>query len=97
MIKLQLLLRHPGTEPELDPALRARLDELGIRVTGSGRASVSAEIDPARFAQLFGPLPETQAGFAPAPQATPALPVPPGLAADISLITVAPRHTMTNH
>lgn len=97
MIKLQLLLRHPGKEPELDPALRARLEACGMAVTGAGRASLSAEIGEDGFDKLFGHHPALQSGFAPTPQASMELPVPASLSDAISLITVAPRHSATNH
>ena len=90
MIKLQLLLRQPAPLPEIDPGLRARLEALGLRVTACGRASISADAEPAVAEQLFGPLPPLQAGFA--PLSAPALPVPPDLADAISLITIAPPH-----
>jgi len=90
MIKLQLLLRHPAQLTEIDPGLRARLEALGLRVTGAGRASVSVEVDEADAEKLFGPLPPVQAGFGLLSAA--ALPVPPGLADAISALTLAPRH-----
>lgn len=99
MIKLQLLLRRPGADPELDPVLRALLEANGLTVTGSGRASVSATMPEEAFARLFGQAPEVKSGFAAAPPAAeaPALAVPPALLDAISLITVAPRHTTTKH
>lgn len=99
MIKLQLLLRRPGADPELDPLLRALLEANGLTVTGSGRASVSATMPEDEFARLFGQAPELKAGFAAAPAAAEAsaLAVPPVLLDSISLITVAPRHTATKH
>lgn len=96
MIKLQLLLRHPGADPELDPALRAQLEALGLAVTGCGRASVSATVSEDDFARLFGPPGPMKAGYAASALATPELPVPPALQGAISLITVAPRHVATH-
>lgn len=95
MIKLQLLLRHPGSEPELDAAVRARLEQHGFIIDGSGRASVTVHLTEAAFARLFAqPAPQQ----APAPAAAAAaLAVPAGLQDDISLITCAPRHAITNH
>jgi len=97
MIKLQLLLRHPGADPELDPALQARLAALGLTVTCAGRASISATIEQDAFERLFGPPPPTRAGFAANPLAAPELPLPPALQDAISLITIAPRHAVMNH
>ncbi len=97
MIKLQLLLRHPGAEPELDPALRALLEAHGLTITCTGRASVSATLSDDDFTRLFGPPPPVVAGFAADPLAAPTLPVPPALLDAISLITIAPRHAITNH
>jgi hypothetical protein len=82
MIKLQLLLRHPGGDITLDPAVRALLEQHGFAVTGSGRATVSAQMEDARFEALFGPQPVIGA-----------LPVPAPLAEAITLITLPPRHS----
>ncbi len=92
MIKLQLLLRHPSAEPELDPALRKLVESHGLTITCVGRATLSATLAEADFARLFGPPPPVNAGFAADPLATPALPVPAALHDAISLITIAPRH-----
>lgn len=91
MIKLQLLLRHPRSEPEADPALRALLAEHGITLTGEGRASLSASVTEDAFARLFG-APKIAASFTARPFEPPALPVPADLAESISLITVAPHN-----
>ena len=90
MIKLQFLLRHPAGLPGIDHQLRARLEGLGLRVTASGRASVSVEADAVTAERLFGPLPAVQSGFA--LLSAPALPVPPDLADDVSMISIAPQH-----
>lgn len=95
MIKLQLLLRHPGAEPEVDPALRALLGAHGIEVTGEGRASVSATVSEADFSRLFGEHGALTGGFAARQSETPALLIPDDLQDAISLITIAPRHTAT--
>ncbi|HEY0060579.1 MAG TPA: hypothetical protein VGC21_00580 [Telluria sp.] len=84
MIKLQLLLRHPGTDPGIDEGLRTALDGMGLCVTGCGRATVSAQIAPDAFARLFGPAPDSTA-----------LPVPAPLSGYITLITSAPPHCVT--
>jgi hypothetical protein len=84
MIKLQLLLRHPSTEPAIDAALQADLEALGLEVTGYGRATVSAQITPEAFTGLFGTAPDLSA-----------LPVPASLADRITLITSAPQHCAT--
>lgn len=100
MIKLQMLLRRPGADPELDPALRTLLEANGLTITGCGRASVSATVSDQDFARLFGPAPAIKAGFAAQSAAATAageLTVPPALLDAISLISVAPRHTTTNH
>jgi hypothetical protein len=96
MIKLQLLLRHPGQLPAIDAGLGAVLAAHGMRVTGAGRASISADISDGDFTQLFGLAADVRSGFARAVQATPSLPVPADLAGAISLITVAPQHGTTN-
>lgn len=80
MIKLQLLLRHPGTEPGIDDTLRAALAAHGLQVTGCGRASVSVQMAPDDFARLFGPAPDQDC-----------LPVPAALQEAVTLITGAPQ------
>lgn len=86
MIKLQLLLRHPSSEPELPPGLRPALEALAMHVDGAGRASVSVHMAPGDYASLFGqpPLESSE------------LPIPAALADAVSLITVAPHHVATN-
>ncbi len=86
MIKLQLLLRHPSADIVLDPAVQALLASVGMTVTGSGRASVSAEIGEADFERLFGRL---------APGVD--LPLPPQLAGAVSLVTLPLRHSKMHH
>lgn len=95
MIKLQLLLRHISADPGIDPALEALLARHGMTVTGAGRASVSVQIGDAEFAQLFGPMPHLDAGFAALDM--PALAVPEALAGAISQITIAPHHRATHN
>lgn len=95
MIKLQLLLRHPRPEPELEAGVRARLEQHGFVIDGSGRASVTVHITEAGFDQLFAQPAPLPAGLASTP--TSDLPVPPGLREDITLITCAPRHATTHH
>lgn len=82
MIKLQLLLRHPSPDITLDPGVRALLESHGLRVTGSGRASVSAEMTEEDFHALFGPAPPS-----------PDLALPAGLTDAVSLVSIAPRHS----
>lgn len=95
MIKLQLLLRHPGAEPRLDPGLCAQLEALGLTVTGTGRASLSATMQEDDFTRLFALAPPRPA-LAAAALAAPELTVPPALRDAVSLITIAPRHVATN-
>lgn len=92
MIKLQLLLRQPGDNPEVDPALRAQLAALGVAITGEGRASLSATISEDDFRRLFGPPRALTTAFAGGPFDSPELPVPAGLLDTISNITIAPRN-----
>ena len=95
MIKLQLLLRHPHCTPDLDPALQHRLEALGMHVTGSGHASVSAEIAPDAYRRLFDSTPPVEAGCVAEVQAAPSLPVPRELQDAITLITIAAHHVST--
>ena len=86
MIKPHLLLRHPSSEPELAPGLRAALEALAMHVDGVGRASVSAHMAPSDYVKLFGQPPLESCE----------LPIPATLADAVSLITVAPHHVATN-
>lgn len=95
MIKLQLLLRHPGAQPEVEPALRSLLQAHGVTVTGEGRASLSATISEDDFRRLFGPPSRIALSAATGPYQSPDLDVPAGLADAISLITIAPHHIAT--
>ncbi|MES2899676.1 MAG: hypothetical protein V4723_08100 [Pseudomonadota bacterium] len=91
MIKIQLLLRHPVTGPDLHPDLCAALEQLGIHVTIHGRASASAEISQGNYEKLFHvhPAPAVRA------EDTPELPIPASLKGFVTLITVAPQHVQT--
>lgn len=95
MIKLQLLLRHPHCTPDPDPALHHRLEALGMHVTGSGYASVSAEVAPDVYRRLFGSAPPIESGCVAEVQAAPSLPVPRELEDAITLITIAAHHVST--
>ncbi len=86
MIKLELLLRRPAADPVLDPAVRTLLEQHGLRVTGAGRASVSAQLTEAAFAALFGKVDPNAELMVPAP-----------LADAISVAAIAPRHCVTHH
>ena len=92
MIKLQLLLVQASATPALDAGLAARLAQAGLRITGHGRASISAEVSEPDFARLFGVAPPHPGGFVANPADTPALPIPPELRDAIRLITLVPRH-----
>ena len=91
MIKLQLLLSQPNRDAQLDPGVCARLEALGMRITASGAATVSADIAPDAYERLFGPPPPLQAGCVATPQAAPTLPVPADLADSVKLVTIAAR------
>lgn len=91
MIKLQLLLSQPSRDAQLDPAVCARLEALGMQVTGSGLATVSAEIARDAYERLFGPPPPLQGGCVATAQAAPTLPVPADLADSVKLVTIAAK------
>ena len=61
------------------------------RATGSGMATVSAQIAPEHYGRLFGPPPPLHGGSVATPQAAPTLPVPAELADSIKLVTIAAR------
>lgn len=98
MIKLQLLLHRPQCSPELNPALRERIEALGMRITGVGLATISAEMSLEDYEHLFGMAPPAAvgAGCMHSANAAPALPVPGDLADAITLITIAARHVTTS-
>ena len=87
-VRLQVLLRsearHPGG---VDCAARA-LDALGVEVTASGRASISARADAGTLHRVFGSAPA---------EANAPLRVPDHLADIIESITVAPPHQSMDH
>lgn len=96
MIKLQLLLHRPQCSLELDPALRARIEAHGMRITAVGLATISAEMSHDDYEHLFGmPPPELVSGCMHSAPSAPALPVPPDLAGSVTLITIAARHVTT--
>lgn len=91
MIKIQLLLRRPASQPELEAGLRDKLEQLGIHVLGAGRVTVTAELSPAAFEKLFGLEPASACS----PGSSPDLPIPDILKDVVTLITVAPAHVLT--
>lgn len=97
MIKLQLLLHRPQCSAELESSLRERIEALGMRITGVGLATVSAEMTHEDYELLFGMPPplSVSAGCMHSAPAAPTLPVPAELADAITLITIAARHVMT--
>jgi hypothetical protein len=86
VIKLQMLLcpdwRHEGGVATVIDELQ----QLGIKVTASGRVTVSAETSHETFRHLFGREPDTEAFDAPS------LPVPISLRPYVENVSVVPRH-----
>ena len=95
MIKLQLLLRMPCAQPGVSPALAAALGKLGMAITGTGRASVSVQMDDTDFTDCFGRLTPGDPGLGGCDAAD--LSVPSALADSISLVTLAPRHCVPDN
>lgn len=56
-VKLQVLLRPPARSAPGRAAARAGLAALGLRVTGEGASTLSAEGTPADVERLFGTCP----------------------------------------
>jgi len=54
VLKVQLLLRPECRSPNGLNGAVATATALGLKVTGTGRATISAEIDSVRFNELFG-------------------------------------------
>lgn len=96
MIKIQLLLHRPQCSPDLDPALRARIESFGMHITAVGLATISADMALEDYEQVFGAAPPTIGGCVHSPGAAPTLPVPRELAEAITLITIAARHVTTS-
>jgi hypothetical protein len=76
------------------------LTSLGLTPTASGAATISAEVEPARFEKLFGvrasevmPRPPGERDFgASGGHVSPPLPVPKPLVQHVESISVAPPH-----
>lgn len=94
-IKLQFVL-HPASAGSVDrAALEARMQGLGMDLTGLGLASASAEIGADSYRLLWGEPPATHAGFD--EQASgPEMAVPEALKSDIKSISLVPRHVHFN-
>ncbi len=86
-VRLQLLLRKEWRTREGVAAVRRALRALDIRPTGSGAATVSAEVGARAFERRFGPL-SAVVRFE-----KDTLETPPALRDCVESITVAPRHT----
>jgi hypothetical protein len=84
-VKLQLLLRREWRTSEGVEEVRKILDSLGLKLTASGLATVSAEATPERFESLFGV--KASGGHT-----TDDLTVPAPLDKYVASISVAPPH-----
>src|SRR5262249_10472488 len=91
-IPLQILVRDDHREPAALARITAQLQSIGLEVTGSGRATVSARAAPQVFEKLFG-RPAPTGTSRPAATDETALPIPPALRGRVASITVAPKHT----
>ena len=86
-VRLQLLLRKEWRTREGVAAVLRELRALDMRPTGSGAATVSAEVGVRAFERRFGSL-SAVVRFE-----TDTLETPPSLRDCVESITVAPRHT----
>src|SRR5512142_2224861 len=86
-VRLQLLLRKEWRTREGVAAVLRELRALDMRPTGSGAATVSAEVGARAFERRFGSL-SAVVRFE-----TDTLETPPSLRDCVESITVAPRHT----
>jgi len=100
-ILLQILLRKEARTADGIAAVQKILTALGVKLTASGLASISAEVAPERFEALFGVKAtaiaprgpgETDAG-ASGGHVSPDLAVPALLAQHVQSISAAPPHT----
>jgi hypothetical protein len=57
VIKVQLLLRPEWRNPAGSNQAAAAATALGMKITGTGAATLSAELSAERFAELFGAAP----------------------------------------
>src|SRR5438445_9561747 len=98
-LKLQLLLQKGQRDEQTSHAVQTVLEELGLRPTAAGAATVSAEVDDEDFERVFG----RKAGEAEPPGRTRdiafsddaekvELPVPDRLRDYVASITVAPQY-----
>jgi len=86
MVRLQILLRKERRTPESVAAVRRILESLGIRVSASGAATVSAAVEADRIEAIFGevrPLIQFR---------TDTLPIPELLRDYLESVSVSPKH-----
>ena len=91
VIKLQVLLAE-NTMPADVARVRNWLETNGVRVTGAGPRSLTAQADIGTFRKLFGEPAKTVGGFVESLSEAQALPVPGPLRDWVKLLTLTPRH-----
>ena len=91
-VNLEVLVAERARQPKDMDELTARLERLGIRVTGRGAATLSAEISPTALKQVFGIAVTTSTGFVSLESSNASLPIPSELSGDVDLVTLVPRH-----
>ena len=92
-VRLQMLVRKDARNARGVAELEAALRALGLEVTGSGKASVSARATRDVFAAIFGEAAPPSADRA-APLGMRALAVPPSLAGYVESVSIAPQHSV---
>ena len=81
-VQLALCLKKPRPQGPT-PALRRRLRELGMTLSGVGSATLSVRMAPVEFKRLFAVSPEREAD---------ALTVPRNISRWVERIDVSPQH-----
>jgi hypothetical protein len=91
VIKLQMLL-VPGADSAAVEHACKWLESQGVRITGTGSRSLSAQTDADTFCKLFGEPPKTVSGFARGLHDARPLDVPEPVRKVVQLLTTIPRH-----
>jgi hypothetical protein len=99
-IKLQLLLRSNWRSPQGLDKVRQILASLGLTPTAGGLATISAEVEPEKFKEIFGVTATETAPQPPAGQefgrsggyTSPELQVPAALSEYVQSISTASGH-----
>ena len=91
-VRLQVLLRSDWRNEQGRSDVAATLRKLGLEVTGTGQASISARASSAVVTELFGAKPPVAKSAGQVGLTDAELSVPDALAERVQRITIAPQH-----